>query len=237
MEKTQKKDLKKILAAAALAVILSALIFIIRQTSSGETGIRIDKENPSEETQESGGDSKEEETAGKEEKGDKEEKELGVHVSGAVKDPDKVWMLPEGSRIADAIEAAGGVLKNADLSLLNLADHLMDGEKIYVPFQGEEAESRELITWPEEKRQPEGAGNEVDNDTPSPSDETSHLTNINSADKIELTELPGIGESIAGRIIEYRNTYGPFKTIEEIMNVSGIGENKFAQIEDLITVE
>ena len=144
---------------------------------------------------------------------------IGIHVTGAVAWPDHVYTLPEGSRVADAIEAAGGALEEADLSRLNLAAYLKDGQRIRIPFQGEADQAEDSM-------------DETDPDT-----QTKHLTNINSATKIELMELPGIGETTAMKIIAYREEHGPFSSIEELMNVSGIGESKFAAIKELITTE
>lgn len=150
-----------------------------------------------------------------EESGTETEKWLGVHVSGAVRNPDAVYYLKEGDRVADAVEAAGGALDTADLSRLNLAGYVQDGQKIYVPEYGE-------TSWESENT---GAENQ---ETP--------LTNINLATKIELLELPGIGETYAQRIIDYREAYGPFERIEDIMNVKGIGESKFEDLKNRITV-
>lgn len=141
---------------------------------------------------------------------------LGVHVTGAVCVPDQIYYLKEGARVGDAIQAAGGAQNEADLSRLNLADYIRDGQRIYVPFQGE--------IWEEsENRAEENAQN--------------LLTNINLATKIELLSLPGIGEAYAQRILDYREEHGPFTTIEDIMKVKGIGESKFAELKDRITVE
>lgn len=140
---------------------------------------------------------------------------IGVDVTGAVNMPDQVWMVPEGSRVMDVIALAGGAREDADLSKINLAAYVADGQKIRVPFVGEAEETAE-----EEKR-----------------DETKHLTNINLATKIELMELPGIGEAMAERIIAYREANGGFARTEEIMNVSGIGQAKWEALKDLITVD
>lgn len=156
---------------------------------------------------------------------------VGVHVTGEVMQPDQVFYLPEGSRIADAIEMAGGATLEADLSRLNLAEYLQDGERITVPAKGEDIEEQSIITPSESSPQASsGSGAE-------PSGEgSSGLTNINSAGKIELMKLPGIGEAVADRIIEYREQSGGFSSIEEIMNVSGIGESKFDAIKALICI-
>ena len=161
---------------------------------------------------------------------------LGVHVSGAVKDPDHVWYLPEGSRIADAIEMAGGALKSADLRMLNLAEYVTDSMRIYVPFIGESdpyTGSEGYVTHGEETSTDGSSRKEQNSSSDIPG---ADLTNINLATKIELMALPGIGETFAQRIIDYREANGPFASIEEIMKVEGIGEKKFEQIKSFITV-
>jgi len=140
---------------------------------------------------------------------------VGVHVTGAVEVPDQVVYLPEGSRVADAIASAGGAKKEADLSQLNLAAYIKDGQRIYVPCIGEKIE------------------NIIDTQGENPEN---LLTNINLASKIELLDLPGIGETYAERIIQHREENGPFETIEDIMEVKGIGESKFNDMKDKITV-
>ncbi len=140
----------------------------------------------------------------------------GVHVTGAVKVPDQVLYLPEGTRVGDAITAAGGATEEADLSQMNLAGYIQDGQRIYVPILGEN-----LINI--ENTQGENREN--------------LLTNINLATKIELLNLPGIGETYAERIIQHREENGPFETVEDIMEVKGIGESKFNDLKDKITVE
>jgi len=141
---------------------------------------------------------------------------LGVHVTGAVAKPDQVIYMPEGSRVGDAVKAAGGANEDADLSQLNLAGYLQDGQRIYVPVQGEKIENIDVT-----------AGENREN----------LLTNINLATKIELLNLPGIGEAYAERIIQHREENGPFEKIEDIMEVKGIGESKFNDMKDKITVE
>lgn len=146
-----------------------------------------------------------------------------VHVTGQVHD-EGVVVLDEGSRIVDAIEAAGGETDDADLAKLNLAYVLNDGEKIYVPSKSEQNEEIDYVTT--------SSGDSLGG---SMSKETS-IININTAGQAELMELPGIGESIANKIIAYREENGKFKTIEDIKNVPGIGDSKFANIKDMIKV-
>lgn len=156
---------------------------------------------------------------------------LGVHVTGAVKNPDRVYYLPEGSRIEDAISQAGGATEEADLSRLNLADYVRDSQQIYVPVKGEEIP--ELAGADSDGRQ---SGKEDEQVAQEGSGEENGLTNLNTATKIELMELPGIGEATADRIIAYRDESGPFTSIEELMQVKGIGESKFETLKAYITV-
>jgi len=145
-----------------------------------------------------------------------------VHVAGAVKNPG-VYTLEEGQRVKDAIEIAGGPLPEADLLRLNLAQKIHDEDKLYVPKIGETPEQSE------QESSSYGA-------TVGISSKNDGKVNINTADDAELTKLPGVGPATAQKIIDYRNANGPFKTIEDIKNVSGIGDKKFEQIKDMIKV-
>jgi competence protein ComEA len=139
---------------------------------------------------------------------------LIVDVAGEVKQPG-VYEFAEGDRVIDAIERAGGQLPKADLSLLNLAAPLTDGTQILVPKSG-----------------PPGAvvpgGGTVGS--------SSGLININSASATELETLSGIGEVLAATIIEYREQNGPFASVDDLMDVSGIGPATLEEIRDQVTV-
>lgn len=136
-----------------------------------------------------------------------------VYICGHVRCPG-VYSLPEGARVVDAVDAAGGFAEDADTEYWNLAGFLQDGQQIRVPSM---EESRE----PE----PENSGSSSDG-----------RVNLNTADETELSTLTGIGPSRARAIIAYREENGPFRSIEDIMNVSGIKEASFAKIKDFITV-
>jgi len=138
--------------------------------------------------------------------------QLSVHVVGAVSYPG-VYRLEEGDRVIDAIEEAGGPLPEADLESLNLAQTVNDGQKVMVPRLGEEAASS--------SSKGEGESDRV---------------NINNASEKELEELPGIGPTLAGRIVSYREKSGGFRSVEELKQVTGIGEKKFAEIKDLVEI-
>ena len=141
-----------------------------------------------------------------------------VDVSGAVASP-AVVELDEGARVQDAIEAAGGLTADADISALNRAAACTDGQKIYVPRQGETAPSLDA-----------GAGA-----APAPTAAPS-LVNINTADEATLDSLPGVGPSTAQAIIEDREANGAFASIDDLMRVSGIGEKKFEKLKSAICV-
>ena len=133
---------------------------------------------------------------------------ISVWIEGAVVKPGQV-NVPEGTSVADAIRAAGGFLPHANRDAVPMGAVIISGQRVVVPSTDA---SRPVS--------PGGSG----------------LTNINTASKAELESLPGIGEELSKRIIEYRNARGPFRSIEDIMLVDGIGEGKFKDIHRLITV-
>ena len=169
----------------------------------------------------------------KEKNEDKEEEMMAIHVTGEVKNPGVV-KVKQGSRIEDIIEAAGGLTENADITNVNLAFEVEDGMKIRIPSndEGNENEGNIIEHY---ITQDSGKGVIVSEDKSS--ENLSLVININTANETELEQLPGIGASIAGRIIDYRNKNGKFKAIEDIKNVTGIGETKFEKIKDLIKVK
>ncbi len=153
------------------------------------------------------------------------EKEIMVYVTGAVKTPG-VYTMQEGQRLKDAIDKAGGFLSDADLLSVNLAKRLSDEDAFYIPKVGEaEAGDTKQISG--------SSGNELFSRSPFGDD---GKVNINTADINELDSLPGIGPATAQKIIDYRTEHGQFKSIDEIKNVSGIGEKKFENMKDKIKV-
>ncbi len=161
------------------------------------------------------------------EKETKDEEEIViVHIAGAVKNPGIV-KLKEGSRIEDAIDAAGGLTEDANISDVNLAYILDDGTKINIPSINDEYSQEEIVS--------DGGGTAIAEEFSN--DGSNSLININTATETELETLPGIGPTIANKIVEYRKENGNFNTIEDIKNVSGIGESKYASIEELITIK
>jgi competence protein ComEA len=152
--------------------------------------------------------------------------EIVVHITGQVINPGIV-KVNEGARIIDAIEAAGGATAEADLSKINLAYVIEDGIKIYVPSINDKEE--EYIT--------EDSGNNIIVSGGSSKSSEKLMVNINTASAEELQKLPGIGEAIATRIVNYRKENGKFGSIEDIKNVSGIGDSKFENIKGYICVK
>ena len=145
---------------------------------------------------------------------------IAVDVSGAVHNPG-VYFLDQGSRVEDAITAAGGFLPDAFTESINLAAPLSDGSKVLVPLHQDPANSAEI-----------NQGIASDN----PSAQTVFPININTASKETLMQLPGIGEVKAQAIIDFRNQNGPFTSLEQIQEVSGIGPATFEKLKDLITI-
>ncbi len=157
---------------------------------------------------------------------------LVVHVTGAVTHSG-VYSLPRDTRIGDAIEAAGGILQDADVQSLNLAAFVQDGDRIWVPAKYQPQVTPTNAPPTAVQRIP-GTQN-----PPAPTTVPVHerLININTASMLELESLPGVGPVIAQNTITYRQEHGPFTNIEAIQDVSGIGPVKFERIKDLITVE
>jgi len=143
---------------------------------------------------------------------------IRVHVSGAVHAPG-VYSLPAGSRVQEALEAAGGVAEEADLDRINLAGWANDGQKIHVPAHGESSSPAESQ-----------AGSSASGSA------WAENVNINTASAEELDSLPGIGPAYAERIIRYRQEQGPFESIDQIMEVRGIGQVCFEDIKDRICI-
>ena len=149
---------------------------------------------------------------------------LYVYVCGAIRTPG-VYTLPEGSRICDLFEVAGGFTEDAATEYWNQARLLVDGEMLYVPTIEEAME-----------RQEKGIDVSSGSSDVTDADNTNGKTNLNTASLEELMELPGIGEAKARAILGYRQEQGGFTSIEEIMNIEGIKEGVFSKIKEYIVV-
>jgi competence protein ComEA len=141
---------------------------------------------------------------------------LLVHVAGAVRKPG-LYEFPQGARVADAVHTAGGPTRNADLNALNLAEPLVDGTKVQVVKVGESAVS---TAAPSSGTQTAGAA----------------VIPLNSADQAMLETIPGVGPVTATAILTYRDQIGSFTSLEQLLEVDGIGPATFDSIRDYVTL-
>lgn len=139
---------------------------------------------------------------------------ITVYVTGAVAEPAKLHQLPYGSRVSDAVAAAGGMTERANRTLVNVAAIIRDGDQVHVPFAGDEGEGAALAT-------PSGG----------------RRVKVNSAPQAELETLPGIGPTTALRIIQYRELVGSFGSLEDLDQVSGIGSATLEALADLVAFD
>ena len=160
-----------------------------------------------------------------------------VHVAGAVRHAGIV-RLPLGDRVTDAVDGAGGATDEADLSRVNLARVLVDGERVYVPSVGE-AEPPQTLDGGVGPA-PDGTGGAAAGGTGTGTGggggDPGAVVDLNTADQATLETLPGIGPSLAGRILAWRQEHGRFAAVEDLLDVSGIGDARFAELRDRVRV-
>ncbi|MGO1977073.1 ComEA family DNA-binding protein [Brachybacterium tyrofermentans] len=154
------------------------------------------------------------------------QEEVVVHVSGAVKSPGVV-RLPPGSRVEDALQAAGGTTEEADLAAINLARPVADGEQIHVPVPGEEAPP-----VPAAGGAGDGSGGGEGTGADAGEGADGGTIDLNTASAAQLEELPGVGPAIAQRILEHREKNGPFTSVDGLLEVSGIGPATLEKIRE-----
>lgn len=164
-----------------------------------------------------------------EEKAEETKGQIVVHITGAVHN-EGIITLDENARVADAVEAAGGLKEDADMSKINLAYILEDGMKLKIPSIND-------VSNREESNESTNEESIVETIPESNLKSGTDIININKASQTELETLPGIGPSTALQIINYRDENGKFSSIEDLKKVSGIGENKFEKIKSLICVK
>jgi competence protein ComEA len=152
---------------------------------------------------------------------------LMVQVAGQVQAPG-LYSLPRGSRMQDAIQAAGGLTNQADQAAVNLAARLKDGEKVVVPAVGALSSVPKPVESSSEGSQPGSQNNP---------ESVSFPIDLNLATLEELDALPGIGPTRAQDILRYREEHGGFKTVEELKEIPGIGDATFDRLKEYITVE
>ncbi len=154
--------------------------------------------------------------------------ELIVHAAGAVARPG-LYRMSSGARVGELIEAAGGLAVDADVDRLNLAGVLVDGARVYVPRAGEMVP--DVAVGP----QVEGAGGMSPGPPPSPG-ESGGLIDLNTATAEALEELPGVGPATAAAIVDHREENGPFRSVDGLLDVRGIGPAKLDALRDLVRV-
>ena len=224
MDRWAGKLLEHKAVVVAMLVVIAMASGLAMATLGGESdGVSFDRDATSVERADTGSaDASDDGDPSSDSKRASASSEVYVDVGGAVVTPG-VYRLREGARVAQAIDAAGGLTPEADAAGLNRASKVVDGQKIYVPHVGEQQTVSDVAgSGPGEA----SVGASVASD----------LVNINTANAAELQTLSGIGPSMAQSIIDERTQNGPFASIDDLMRVSGIGEKKFAKIKDCICV-
>lgn len=211
---------QKIILGILVAIVIGSICYYVyaKEDNSNiqlevENGIKTEKQS---ETQEEYSDDR-----------------ILVHVSGAV-NKEGVVELKVDSRISDAIEKAGGIREDASIEDINLAYKLEDGMKVHIPTKQEKENDNNEDTDEKEENIEKymTSSNDISN-----KEEKSSKVNINTATQAQLETLPGIGPSTATKIIVYRKEKGKFNKVEEIKEVSGIGESKYNKIKDFIFIK
>ena len=211
-----------------ICLLLAAMLAVSAVGCRKEEAVSLEEADFSleEEGQETGS----EEVAGSDASDGAEEgqpEQIYVYVCGQVANPG-VYELPPGSRVFEAINAAGGLLDAAAGYMLNQAEKMEDGQKIYVPSE-EEAKAGEAVPGQADGMPAGSAG-------PESGEDSDGKININSATKDELMTLSGIGEKKAQAIISYRESHGGFQSAEELMEVEGIKTGTYEKIKDRIKI-
>ncbi|GAA0069898.1 hypothetical protein UT300003_14210 [Clostridium sardiniense] len=236
---------KKSIGLIAILIILGSGFFINylfsgrRELNKNNNDSIFVEEDINEEESESKS-SKEKISSGNESKGENKESgeaiklkdnKIAVDIKGEVRNQG-VYYLDEGSIVEDLIKEAGGLTEKASLDLVNRAEKLTNNKCVVIPSKEESAEIKETKNDSKEKSIPTVSGNGSLNS----SNDSNGIININTADESDLVKINGIGPSKAKAIISYREENGNFKSIEDIKNVSGIGEGTFLKIKDSISV-
>lgn len=166
----------------------------------------------------------------------KTEKQLAVHIVGAVKKPG-VYYVAEGTRLHQLVDKAVAT-KDAALSYVNLAQPLQDGLQVVIPNQKEVNSllASQVVAQPAALTRGGGTASAGGKVAGAPGSAASGLVNLNTATAEQLETLPGIGPAYSQRILDYRQANGPFKSVQELQKVSGIGVKRLAQLEDKVTV-
>lgn len=223
-----KNNKMKTVRAAVIAIVVIAAVFVFFFRTGEQEKIPVNTDTAKTEQQA-------EKTSDSQESGEdaavNDSDTVIVDIGGQVVTP-QVLELPKNSRISDAIEAADGLTKKADLSTINRAQLLSDGEKIYIPAKGEETPAIGSSMQGGSSSSSEGTAASSGG---SPGQASSGKININTADSTALQQITGVGPVTAEKIITYREQT-PFRKIEDLKNVSGIGDKTFEKMKDQVTV-
>ncbi len=228
------KKKKKIMVIFLLILVFSLIVLIKQGIGTGNVYVvsdsKIDTSNKSNIKKEAGENKSKNGLGGK--KNEVKLDKITVYISGAIQKPGIVT-IESNKRLFDAIKMLGGTSEDADLNRVNMAIKLEDEKHYIVPRIGEV-----ISVEDEEINQVSNSGqtNTSKSNANKPDQNKSSKVNINTADVKELDTLPGIGEATANKIIQHREDNGKFKSIGDIKNVNGIGEKKFDNIKDLISV-
>lgn len=210
-----KNKLIKILLVATL-IIASIFLYLAKNNSSKDAEINRELNNSQQETSESV-----KEDVDDEGESDKSEKTVICDVSGEIKNS-KVCELKKGSRVEDAINYCGGLTEKADISGINRAKIIQDGEKIIIPKKGEKIFSQTSET--------------AEDSSFSKTGKESSKININTASNEELQNVTGIGPATADKIVKYRKEKGLFRNLAELKKVKGIGDKKYKKIKENLCI-
>ncbi len=232
MENDKKKKIKK-LAVIAILIITAVIYNAVSHRSEGNIEVQSGAVSHAEDdviTDEKSTDESElgdaKESDGRQESETEAAEQIFVDVGGAVKYP-RVVCIGKGARVFEAVEAAGGVAADAETKYLNMAAECSDGQKIYVPTIDEVNDAQNGESNPSELFSTDASSFQTG--TESTQNGGDGKININTATSEQLQTLDGIGPSMAARIIEYRQSNGNFKSVDELTNVSGIGEKTLAK--------
>ena len=217
-----QKDHKKLIkiAAVVLTVIVALVFFVVKgEIQKKQEQLQLSEQIKSEQQgkNEYAKEFEEKSKDGKMGKGG-----LVVDISGQVKKPG-VYKMNSGDRINDLIEIAGGLTEDANVDNINRASKVEDGSKVYIPKNGEGSVAQSSSKGP-------SAG------TGSSNSSSDVKVNINTSDEDGLKQIPGVGPSMAKKIVDYRNSNGRFNSVEDLKNISGIGSKTFAKMQDYVVV-
>lgn len=159
-----------------------------------------------------------------------------VYISGAVSSPG-VISIGADKRLDDAIKMVGGLAKDADINRVNLAMNLEDSQHYIIPYKGQDVEADKALSPGQGGSGSQVSGSQIGQGQANNQETNSGKININMADEKSLESIPGVGPATAKKIVDYRTKQGKFNAIEDIKNVSGIGDKKFESMKDFISVK